>query len=94
MLCVRRRSSPPTSDVYSFPRERARPSVRGFAKGLEHGGGGPGCFSLALTYEFRVARLFAIAPVAQVYGIVGENFDGFFMFFGLEFIKWFQTATG
>ncbi|MBW2530637.1 MAG: hypothetical protein JRI55_04110 [Deltaproteobacteria bacterium] len=77
-----------------------RPSLGlglGFAQGKESwefGGGGPGCFSLALTYEFRVLPLFVIAPVVQVYGIVGEDFDGLFLFFGIELLKWFATATG
>lgn len=69
----------------------------GFANGKEEwefGGGGPGCFSLSVLYEFRILRLFAVAPVAQAFWITGQGFDGLFLFFGLEFIKWFETPTG
>jgi hypothetical protein len=77
-----------------------RPAVGlglGFAAGKEDwefGGGGPGCVSLSLLYEFRVVKLFAIAPVVQSFWITGQGFDGLFLFFGLEFIKWFETPTG
>jgi hypothetical protein len=77
-----------------------RPSVGlGFSyasgeKDFEFGYGGPGDFSLAITYEFRLTRLFAVAPVAQVYWITGDDYDAFSFCFGIEFIKWFDTPTG
>jgi len=77
-----------------------RPAVGlglGFANGKEEwefGGGGPGCVSLSFLYEFRITRLFVVAPVAQVFWITGQGFDGLFLFFGLELIKWFETPTG
>jgi len=77
-----------------------RPSLGigfGYAQGehkWEMGGGGPGCLGLALLYEIRITRLFTIAPIAQVSWIAGEEFDGLFIFAGIEFIKWFKTATG
>ncbi len=61
---------------------------------FEFGFGGPGSLSLALTYEFRVSRLIALAPVVQASWITGEDFNGLFFFFGLEFLKWFDTPTG
>jgi hypothetical protein len=57
------------------------------------GGGGPGCLSLALLYEFRVGRYFTIAPVVQTAWIVSDGYDGVYLFIGLEFTKWFKTAT-
>jgi len=77
-----------------------RPSVGiGFAYGRgehawETGGGGPGCLALGVLYEIRITRLFTIAPVVQVSWIAGEEFDGLFFFAGIEFVKWFMTATG
>lgn len=77
-----------------------RPSVGlGFSyasgeKDFEFGFGGPGDFSLAITYEFRLTRLFAVAPVAQTYVITGEDYTAFSFCFGLEFVKWFDTPTG
>jgi hypothetical protein len=77
-----------------------RPAVGlglGFANGEEEwefGGGGPGCLSLTVLYEFRITKLFVVAPTAQAFWITGQGFDGFFLFFGVEFIKWFETATG
>ena len=89
-------------DVSFFPWEGLgiRPAVGlglGFANGTEDwefGGGGPGCFSLSVLYEIRVTRLFVIAPVVQTAYIMGQEFDGLFLLFGLEFTKWFATATG
>ncbi len=77
-----------------------RPSVGlgfSYAQGKEEyefGYGGPGCLSLAITYEFRISRLFAIAPVAQVFWIAGEDFNGLYLSGGIEFVKWFDTPTG
>jgi hypothetical protein len=77
-----------------------RPAVGlglGFANGEEEwefGGGGPGCVSLSLLYEFRILELLAVAPVAQGFWITGQGFDGLFLFFGVEFVKWFETPTG
>lgn len=77
-----------------------RPSVGlgfSYASGeqeFEFGFGGPGTFSLALTYEFRIMRLLVIAPVAQTYWITGDDYDELLVFFGLEFLKWFDTPTG
>lgn len=77
-----------------------RPAVGlglGFATGNEEwefGGGGPGCLSLAVLYEFRITQLFVIAPVAQGFWITGQGFDGLFVFLGIELIKWFETPTG
>jgi hypothetical protein len=77
-----------------------RPSVGigfGYARGeheWESGGGGPGCLSMSLLYEIRVTRLFTIAPVVQASWITGDKFDGMIFFAGLEFLKWFRTATG
>lgn len=69
----------------------------GFASGdkdWKFGGGGPGCLSLALVYEFRITRRFVLAPVVQTLWITGQEFDGVFLFFGLEIMRWFDTATG
>jgi hypothetical protein len=77
-----------------------RPSVGigfGYARGehkWETGGGGPGCLALGVLYEIRITRLFTIAPVVQVSWITGDKFDGLIFFAGIEFIKWFMTATG
>ncbi len=77
-----------------------RPSVGlgfSYAQGkedYEFGFGGPGCLSLSITYEFRISRLFAIAPIAQILWITGEDFNGLYLSGGLEFIKWFDTPTG
>ena len=77
-----------------------RPAVGlglGFANGekeWEFGGGGPGCLSLSLVYEFRITRRFVLAPVVQTFYIGGGEFDGLFLFFGLEIMRWFDTATG
>ena len=57
---------------------------------FEIGYGSPLDVSLALLYEFRLSRLFAVAPIAQVYWVTGEDYDGLFLFFGLELIKWFE----
>lgn len=69
----------------------------GFVQGendWEMGTGGPGCVSLALLYEIRVTRFFSIAPMAQAVWIVSDGYDGVYLFIGLEFTKWFRTATG
>jgi hypothetical protein len=77
-----------------------RPSIGlGFAYALgehdfETGFGGPFDLALALTYEFRLGRLIVLSPVAQVNWIRGDEFDSLFFTFGLEFAKWFDTATG
>ncbi|MCP4604900.1 MAG: hypothetical protein GY847_30995 [Proteobacteria bacterium] len=77
-----------------------RPSVGlgfAYASGEEDyktGYGGPASLSLALIYEIRLTRLLVLAPVAQVYWIAGEDFNGLFFFIGLEFLKWFDTPTG
>ncbi|MCP4199961.1 MAG: hypothetical protein GY762_22685 [Proteobacteria bacterium] len=59
-----------------------------------YGYGWPANLSLTFTYEIRVTRHFVIAPFAQVYWITGKDFDGLFYCFGLEFLRWFKTATG
>ena len=85
---------------YPYAGLGIRPSVGiglGFASGKnswEFSGGGPACLGLAVLHEFRVTRFFSIAPVVNVSWITGENFDGLFMLFGIEFTKWFETATG
>ena len=69
----------------------------GFASGREDwefGGGGPAAVGFAVLYEFRVTRLFVIAPVAQVVYVGGQEFDGLVFSVGIELIKWFATATG
>ncbi len=77
-----------------------RPAVgigMGFAQGenkWDMGGGGPGCLSLAVLYEIRVGRLFSIAPMVQTTWIVSDGYDQINIFIGLEFMKWFRTATG
>jgi hypothetical protein len=77
-----------------------RPSVGlgfGYARGeheWEMGGGGPGCLAVGVLYEFRVTRLFSIAPIVQVSWIAGEEFDSLFLFVGIELAKWFGTAIG
>ena len=76
-----------------------RPSVgigMGYAKGKndwEFGGGGPAAMSLATLYEFRITKRLTLAPVAQALWITGGEFNGVFLFFGLELTKWFMTAT-
>ena len=88
------------ASFYPYAGLGIRPSVGiglGFASGKndwEFGGGGPACLALAVLYEFRVTRFFSIAPVVNVSWITGENFDGLFLFIGIEFTKWFKTATG
>ena len=59
-----------------------------------YGYGWPANLSLTFTYEIRITRHFVIAPFAQVYWITGKDFDGLFYCFGLEFLRWFTTATG
>ncbi len=77
-----------------------RPSVGlGFAyveekSSQQYGFGWPANLSLTLTYEIRITRHFVIAPFAQVFWITGKDFDGLFYCFGLEFLRWFKTATG
>lgn len=56
--------------------------------------GGPLSLSLTLKYEFQITRLLVIAPVAQTYWVRSDKFDGLYIFFGLEFAKWFESATG
>lgn len=76
-----------------------RPAVgigMAFAQGendWEMGSGGPGCLSLAILYEIRVTRFFSIAPMVQTAWIVSDGYDGVYIFIGLEFMKWFRTAT-
>ncbi len=88
------------ASFYPYAGLGIRPSVGiglGFASGdndWEFGGGGPACLALAVLYEFRVTRFFSIAPVVNASWITGENFDGFFLLIGIEFTKWFKTATG
>jgi hypothetical protein len=86
--------------LYPWQGLGIRPSVGlglGFAQGKkdwEFGGGGPGALSLALFYEIRILRLLVVSPVAQVYWVTGEEFDGLFLLFGIEVTKWFDTAEG
>jgi hypothetical protein len=89
-------------DVSFYPWEGLgiRPSIGlgfGYAQGAqswEFGGGGPATLSLAVLYEFRMMRLFVIAPVVQAYWITGKEYDAVEIFMGIELIKWFATATG
>ncbi len=63
-------------------------------KDFDFGTGGPASVAFALLYEIRLARLLVIAPIAQVYWITNDEFDGVFLFLGLEVLKWFDTPTG
>lgn len=58
------------------------------------GFGWPADVSLTITYEIRITRHFVIAPFVQTYWITGKDFDGLFYCFGIEFLRWFKTATG
>ena len=60
----------------------------------EFGFGGPGALAFALTYEFRVSRLFVMGPIAQICWTVGDDYDAMFFSFGLQMLKWFMTAEG
>jgi hypothetical protein len=60
----------------------------------QYGYGWPANLSLTFTYEIRITRHFVIAPFAQAYWITGKNFNGLFYCFGIEFLRWFKTATG
>ena len=77
-----------------------RPSVGlGFAyvysnSSSSEGFGWPADVSLTITYEIRITRNFVIAPFVQTYWITGKDFDGLFYCFGIEFLRWFKTATG
>ena len=76
-----------------------RPSVGlgvSYAVGKEDyqlGYGWPADLSLSVNYEFRVARTFTLGPVAQIYWIPGEDYNGFFFFIGIEFSKWFVAKN-
>jgi hypothetical protein len=59
----------------------------------ELGFGGPLTLSFAASYEFRVSRGFTMGPMIQVSWVKGEDFDAVFFNVGLEFLKWFKTAT-
>ncbi len=61
-------------------------------KSFELGFGGPANLAFSVSYEFRVLRLLTIGPMVQVSWITSEDYDAFFLFIGLEMLKWFQTA--
>lgn len=63
-------------------------------KEFDFGFGGPGSLAFSVLYEFRILRLFTIAPVAQVFWIGSDGFDGLFVAFGVELLKWFDSPTG
>ena len=78
-----------------------RPSVGlGFSfaqdgpEAFQLGFGGPANLAFALSYEFRITRLFTMGPTVQVSWISGEDYDAFFLLIGLEILKWFKTAKG
>ena len=57
-------------------------------------GGGPANLAFAISYEIRVLRLLTVGPVVQVSWISGDDYDSFFLLFGVEILKWFKTAKG
>ncbi len=60
----------------------------------ELGFGGPATLAFAVSYEFRVSRLFVMGPVAQICWTTGKDFDGAFFSIGLQMLKWFMTPEG
>ncbi len=91
-------------DTTFYPVEglSLRPAVGlgfGYAQGNEDykfGFGGPTMLSMSVGYELRVTERFYISPVAQVYWITknDEDYDAVMFFLGVDFIKWFESATG
>jgi hypothetical protein len=88
------------TSIYPIAGLGIRPSFGlgfSYARGktdTEFGYGGPGSLSLAVLYEFRILRLLVVAPVVQAYWITSKTYDGLFLFFGLELLKWLDAETG
>lgn len=60
----------------------------------ELGFGGPATLAFAVSYEFRISRLFVMGPVAQICWTTGKDFDAAFFSIGLQMLKWFMTPEG
>jgi hypothetical protein len=60
----------------------------------EFGFGGPASLSFAVTYEFRLPRLFTLGPVFQIAWTAGEDYNAMFFTVGIELLKWFMTPEG
>jgi hypothetical protein len=56
--------------------------------------GGPATLGFAVSYEFRVTRLFTMGPSIQFTWTTGDEYDCAYLIFALEFIKWFKSAKG
>ena len=70
-----------------------------YAQGEEEwelGYGGPAVLSMSLGYELRLSRSRFLCPTVSLMWVTknDEDFDSLTLFFGFEFVRWFQTATG